>query len=173
MNSVISANIIRFVILVLTQVLILKRIAFHFGEFAFIHFIVYPVIILLIPLNIPRPLLMGIGFITGMIVDIFYDSPGIHASACVFTAYIRQYVLSFIEPYEGYNVNLSPTIANMGISWFLTYSSILLGLHLFFYFSVEAFSFVFLFEIFMNTIFSLIASLGIVVLILMIFNPKY
>ena len=30
-----------------------------------------------------------------------------------------------------------------------------------------------LFEIFMNTIFSLIASLGIVVLILMIFNPKY
>ena len=173
MNSIVAANIIRTLILVFAQVLIFKRIAFNFGDFAFIHFLIYPLVIILLPINIPRPIMMLIGFFTGMFVDIFYDSPGIHSSACVFTAYIRTYVLSLIEPYEGYNVNLSPTIKNMGLGWFLTYSSTLLGLHLFFYFSVEAFSFVFLFEIILNTIFSLIASLSIIMLILLIFNPKY
>jgi len=172
MNSIVITNIIRFFVLVLAQVLVLKRIAFHFGEFVFIHFIIYPVLILLLPLNIPRPMLMGIGFFLGLIVDIFYDSPGIHASACVFTAYIRSYVLNFLEPYEGYKANAVPTIRNMGLTWFMTYVSVLMGLHLLFYFSVEAFSFVFLFEIIMNTIFSLIASLAITVLLLLIFNPK-
>lgn len=173
MNSVISANIVRFVVLILTQVLILKRIAFHFGEFAFIHFIIYPLALILLPLNIPRPLLMTIGFVFGMVIDVFYDSPGVHASACVFTAFIRKYVLDLLEPYEGYSATLSPTPANTGVAWFLTYVSVLVGLHLLFYFSVEAFSFVFLFEILLNTIFSLLSSVALAMLVLLIFNPKY
>jgi len=117
--------------------------------------------------------MMAIGFILGMSIDVFYNSPGIHASACVFTAYIRTWILTLLEPYEGYSTNVSPTIKNFGLPWFLSYASILLGLHLLFYFSVEAFSFVFIFEIVMNTIFSLIASLLLTVLIMLIFNPKY
>jgi len=173
MNSLYIANIVRFVLLVMTQVLILKRIAFSFGDFAFIHFIIYPILLLLLPLNIPRPLMMFIGFVLGISVDVFYDSPGIHASACVFTAYIRPWILALLAPYEGYSTNESPTIHNMGFPWFLSYASILLGLHLLFYFSVEAFSFVFIFEIVMNTIFSLIASLVLSMLLMLIFNPKY
>lgn len=172
MNSTIITNIIRFIVLVLAQVLILKRIAFSFGEFAFIHFIIYPLFILLLPFKIPRPLQMLIAFALGLTVDAFYDSPGIHTSACVFTAYIRPYILSFLEPYEGYATNATPTISSLGMPWFLTYSSIAIGLHLLFYFSVEAFSFVFLFEIVMNTIFSLIASVLLIVLVMLIFNPK-
>lgn len=173
MNSVAVINIIRFIILVLAQVLILKRISFSFGEFAFIHFIIYPLFILLLPFNVPRPVQMFFGFVLGLTVDIFYDSPGIHASACVFTAYIRPYILSLLEPYEGYGTTACPTISSLGFPWFLTYSSIAMGLHLLFYFSVEAFSFVFLFEILMNSIFSLIASLLLVILVMLIFNPKH
>jgi len=173
MNSLVIANIVRFVLLVLAQVLILKRIAFNFGEFAFIHFIIYPLLILLMPMNWPRPVQMGLGFLLGLTVDIFYDSLGIHAAACVFTAYIRPYILGLLEPFEGYSNKMSPTVRSMGLSWFLSYSSIMLGLHLLFYFSVEAFSFVFFFEIILNTIFSLISSIVVIVLAMLIFNPKY
>lgn len=172
MNNVYVTNITRFFILTLLQVLILKRIAFNFGDFAFIHLIIYPLFLLLLPLNIPRPLIMVIGFILGMTIDIFYDSPGVHASTCVFIAYVRPMILSLLQPYEGYSTNASPTLRSLGFTWFLSYASILIGLHLLFYFSVEAFSFVFLFEILMNTIFSLIPSVIIVVLIMLIFNPK-
>ncbi len=172
MNRGLLKNIVRFTVLVLAQVLILKRIAFNFGDFVFIHFMIYPLWIFLMPLRTPRPILMGVGFLLGLVIDGFYDSPGVHASACVFTAYIRSYVLLFLEPHEGYSTETSPTISSMGLPWFLTYSAILMGLHLLFYFSVEAFSFVFLFEILMNTIFSLIASFSIVALLMLIFNPK-
>lgn len=172
MNSIVSANIVRFVVLLLTQILILKRIAFSFGEFAFIHIIVYPLFILLLPFKVPRAVQLIIGFLLGLTIDMFYDSPGIHASACVFTAYIKPYILALLEPYEGYGATASPTISSLGLPWFLTYSSMLMGLHLLFYFSVEAFSFVFLFEILMNSIFSLIASLMLVMLVMLIFNPK-
>lgn len=172
MNSVISANIIRFFILALGQVLVFKRIAFSWGDFAFIHFIIYPLFIILLPIKVPRPIVIALGFLIGIFVDLFYDSPGVHASASVFTAYTRGIVLDFLEPYEGYNTNDSPTIMTRGIGWFMTYASILFGLHLLWYFSVEAFSFVFFFEILLNTIFSFIASFIIIMLFLLIFRPK-
>ena len=172
MNSVVINNIIRFFALAVVQVLVFKRIAFNWGEFAFIHFIIYPLFIILLPTKMPRPLVITLGFLIGIFVDLFYDSPGIHASAGVFTGYVRGLVLDLLEPYEGYNVDDSPTIETMGIGWFMGYASILLGLHLFYYFSVEAFSFVFLFEILMNTIFSFIASFIILMLFLLIFRPK-
>lgn len=158
--------------LIFAQVLILKRIAFNFGEFAFVHFLIYPMVILMLPLNVPQPLLMGIAFVLGLAIDGFYDSPGVHAMACVFTAYVRTYLLSLVEPFEGYGNNVYPTIDGLGLPWFLTYVSLGLGVHVLVYFGVEAFSFVFLFEILMNSIFSLIGSLAIVMLAMLIFNPK-
>lgn len=172
MNSLVIKNIIRFFLLAIAQVLIFKRVAFNWGDFAFIHFIIYPLFIILLPTKMPRPLVIFLGFLIGIFVDLFYDSPGIHASAGVFTAYARGLVLDLLEPYEGYNSDDSPTIETMGISWFMSYCSILLGLHLFYYFSVEAFSFVYIFEILMNTIFSFIASFIILMLFLLIFRPK-
>lgn len=172
MNSVVIKNIIRFFSLAIFQVLIFKRVAFNWGDFAFIHFIVYPLFIILLPIKLPRPLVIFLGFLIGIFIDFFYDSPGIHASAGVFTGYARGLILDLLEPYEGYNVNDSPTIETMGISWFMSYASILLGLHLLYYFSVEAFSFVYIFEIAMNTIFSFIASFIILMLFLLIFRPK-
>jgi hypothetical protein len=172
MNSVVVKNIIRFFMLAIVQVLIFKRVAFNWEDFAFIHFLIYPLFIILLPTKMPRPVVIFLGFLIGIFVDIFYDSPGIHASAGVFTGYVRGLILDLLEPYEGYNVNDSPTIETMGITWFISYASILLGVHLLYYFSVEAFSFVYIFEIIMNTIFSFIASFIILMLFLLIFRPK-
>jgi len=172
MNSNVVVHIIRFFLLAIVQVLIFKRIAFNWGDFAFVHFIIYPLFILLLPIKMPRPLVILLGFMIGLFVDLFYDSPGVHASAGVFAGYIRGVVLDFLEPYEGYNTNDSPTIETLGMGLFMTYASLVLGLHLLWYFSVEAFSFVYIFEIVMNTVFSFIASFVVIMLVLLIFKPK-
>jgi len=171
-SNVVFVNIARFFVLAIIQVLVFKRIAFNWGDFAFIHLIIYPLFLILLPIKTPRPVVIFLGFLLGLFVDLFYDSPGLHASAAVFTGYARGILLDFIEPYEGYNTTDSPNVETMGIGWFMTFSSILFGLHLIWYFSVEAFSFVFFFEILLNTIFSFIASFIIVMLLLLIFRPK-
>ena len=157
MNSLVTKSVIRAVLLILLQGLVFRRIAFQMGDFAFIHLFIYPIIILLLPIRTPK----------------IYSSYGIHASALVFTAYIRNFIIKLLEPYSGYNVDESPTLSKLGFSWFLSFASILFFIHLFFYFSVEAFSFVFFFEILMNTIFSFIASILIVMLYQLIFRSDY
>ncbi|HFU75696.1 MAG TPA: hypothetical protein ENK99_04030 [Campylobacterales bacterium] len=165
-------NVKRFIIIFLIQILILKRIDFFIEDFHYIQFFLYPLFILLLPLKMQRPLILLIAFFSGLILDIFYDSPGLHASSLTFMVFIRNYILKFLEPREGYNVDSSPTIANFGFSWFLIYSSILLFLNLFWYFSVESFTFQYFSDIILKTIFSFIFSEVLILLYVVILNPK-
>lgn len=173
MNKTISTNVIRAIILFLAQIVVFKQITFSLGDMAFIHFLIYPMVILLMPIKTPRPVLLLTAFTFGLGLDMFYDSIGIHAAALVFTAYFRNLVIAFIEPVEGYNMNDVPTIKNMGLGWFVTYTSILLLFHIFVYFSIEAFSFVYIFEIFLNSIFSFIISFIVIIILQFLIRTKY
>lgn len=172
MNSIILANLYRFIGLVLLQGLVFQSIGTGWEGFPYLYVIVFPIFIFLLPLRAPLPLIILLGFVTGLFVDIFYDTLGLHASAAVFTAYARSIVLKILEPRGGYNVNLSPTAQNPGIRWFFQYSAILMFLHLFFYFSVEAFTFVFLLDILKKTIVSFMVSMLFIAIFQLIFNPR-
>ena len=172
MNSIIFANGFRFLALVLVQVLLLQTISLGGEDFNYVQVILYPIFILLLPLRIPHTLLVFLGFVIGISVDIFYGSIGIHASASVFTAYIRPYVLSLIAPRGGYNMNYSPNKHYFGINWFFIYACIMLFAHLFFYFSVEAFTFAYIVDIFISTIASFIVSIVFVVIYQYLFDPR-
>lgn len=173
MNNIITTNIFRFIFIFFIQIWIFKHITFSLGGFAFIHFLIYPVAILLLPVKTPRSILLCLAFLLGILMDVFYDSLGVHAAAMVFTAYIRNTIIAFLEPFEGYNINDIPTIKQMGSAWFVSYLSIALLIHIFLYFSFEAFSFVFFFEIFLNTIFSFIVSFIVILIAQFIFRTKY
>jgi hypothetical protein len=142
------------------------------GSFSYIHIIVYPLFILLLPLRTPKGLVVVLGFLMGILVDLFYDSPGVHAGALVFTAYARNIVLKFLEPHEGYQVEEIPSMHYRGFTWFLIYASILMGIHLLFYFSVEAFSFVYYYDILLKTVFSFVFSVIIIMMQQLIFRTK-
>ncbi len=157
---------------VFLQIVILKRIDLSYGNFDFIHVFIYPLFILLLPLSFVPLLVLSLAFFMGITIDFFYDSPGVHASAMVFVAYIRKPILSFLEPRKGYDLIKPPSLQQMGLSWFASYISIILFLFLLFYFSVEAFSFIYYFDIAMRTIFSFIASLIIVFLHQLISNTR-
>lgn len=129
--------------------------------------------IILMPIKTPKAVLLLSAFVMGLALDMSYDSVGIHAAALVFTAYIRNIVIAFLEPFDGYSVTDVPSIKNFGFAWFVSYVSIVLLLHIFTYFSVEAFSFVYIFEIFLNTIFSFIFSFFVIMVSQFIIRTKY
>ncbi len=172
MSNVIVANIFRFLGLVILQVLVLRSINLGGADFNYISIIIYPLFLILLPLRTPHSLLVLLGFVLGFFVDVFYDTYGVHASASVFTAFIRPYILAIYEPKGGYNINYSPTKHRFGINWFLIYAATLLFLHLFFYFSVDAFTFYYIGDIFLRTIFSFLVSIILVVIYQFVFDPK-
>ncbi|MCB0667807.1 MAG: hypothetical protein KDC80_18390 [Saprospiraceae bacterium] len=172
MESQIVRNTFRFILLLLIQGLILYRVNLGGPGFNYIHILIYPLFIMLFPVQTSKVLLILLGFLIGISVDVFYDSPGLHASASVFTAFIRPFVLSAIEPRGGYKINSVPTKHQFGFNWFAKYVSILLVLHLIWYFSLEVFQITQILKVFLKTIVSFFASLLCIWLYVIIFNPK-
>ena len=171
MNELWRRNIIRGLFLLIVQLILFKRVNLTIGDFNYVHLTIYSLFIALLPNNLPRPILISIGFLTGLVVDIFYDSLGVHAGATTLVAFAKYYILMFLAPREGYKKDtLTPYL--YGVPWFLSYLSIFLFVHLLALYSLEAFSLIYIKEILFRTIFSFIASLFIIMIGMLIFNPK-
>jgi rod shape-determining protein MreD len=162
-------NIFRFFLLIFIQILVLNNIQLN----GFINPYLYVLFILMLPFETPKWLVMIFSFLIGLSVDIFSDSPGMHAAASTFMAFCRPMVLKIIQPRDGYEFTLKPTISQMGISWFLTYSSILVFLHHLVYFYIEIFRFNEFFAIFTRVILSSIFTLLLIIFSQLLFTkPK-
>lgn len=172
MNSSIIKHGIRFVLLVLAQILIFKSIDLDTNGFSYFTIFIYPVFILLLPIRTPTVLVVLLGFLLGLTVDVFYDSLGVHAGASVFSAFIRSTILHLLEPRGGYEVNASPTKSNYGINFFFKYAAIFMFFHIVVYFSLEIFTPVYFNEIFIRTGFSFILSILFIIIYQYLFNPK-
>lgn len=134
MSRVSIIQIIAFFIYLLYQVLILKSIVLFDTAVCFL----YLAYLLFLPVESNPLFLMVVGFTMGISVDVFYDSLGQHAMACVFVMYVRNYWLSLITPQGGYDPNDTPSIAAHGFQWFLVYTIPLVFVHHFILFFVEA-----------------------------------
>lgn len=99
MIEIIPRNIFRFIVLVLIQVLILNNIEFS----GYINPFLYVLFILLLPFETPAWLLLVSGFALGLTVDLFMNTPGLHAAATVLTAFVRPFVLRILLPVTGMN----------------------------------------------------------------------
>jgi rod shape-determining protein MreD len=161
MTETIFKNIIRFITLVLLQVLILNNVQFS----GYINPYLYVLFILLLPLNIENWILIILAFLLGLSVDIFSDTLGLHSAATVFMAFCRPAIirLGYKKPdYE--TTNIIPSIKALGFRWFLTYAFILVGIHHFLLFYIEEFNFHDFFTTFFRTILSIIATLILIIL---------
>ena len=79
-------NIIRFAVFILVQVYVLNKIP-HLHQFIVPD--LYYLFILWLPFSVSRIGLLIIGFLTGMALDFFTMTPGLHAAACILIAYCR------------------------------------------------------------------------------------
>ncbi|RAJ04127.1 rod shape-determining protein MreD [Chitinophaga skermanii] len=134
--SVLLKNIIRFILLILVQVCVLNNILIH----QLVSPYIYMLFILLLPLNIPRPALQLLGLLLGLTLDMFMDTMGMHAAACVAIAYLRPFIINVLSPQGGYEVTQkTPSITSMGLSQFAIYVTILVAIHNIIYFSIVTF----------------------------------
>lgn len=114
-----------FILLVLVQVWILNNIQLS----GYINPYLYIMFLLILPFGTSFWLLIPAGFLLGITVDMFMHTPGLHAAAAVFAAFVRPGVLSLIAPGDGYDSSQRPHITNMGIGWYLRYVIIMVLLH--------------------------------------------
>ena len=157
MINVVVINIVRFVALILFQVLILNNAnltALNINPF------VYVLFILLLPFEIPGWLILLLAFFTGITLDIFTDDIGIHAFSLVLTAFSRPIILGVLSSREGYKKRSLPNMQDNGFVWFLKYAFFAILIHNFSYYFVETFQlkyfFVTLLKVILNTIFTTI-----------------
>lgn len=173
MNTAYFRHIIRALLILLLQVLVLKRIGlgsssiWQYGDI-----FIYPVIVLLLPFRLSRHYVIIIGFLLGLVIDMFYDTIGVHAFALTATAYARGLLLSYLEPRGGYQLSMSPTIFSMGLNWVVTFTSLSLLIHTFLYFTAEVFTFVYIGKILLKTLITLVLSMMVVMGYHLLFNPR-
>ncbi|MDB5005097.1 MAG: rod shape-determining protein MreD [Mucilaginibacter sp.] len=137
MSRTIIVNILRFISLVFIQVFLLKNITLYNLSTPYL----YILFILLLPFETPNILLFTLAFILGLTIDAFYDTPGLHTTACVLLALVRILFISITVQKDGFDNEPEPTLSIMGFRWFFTYALILTLFHHFFLFNLEVFRF--------------------------------
>lgn len=167
MNSNIISNITRFILLIFVQVLLLNNINFM----GYINPYLYVLFILLYPFNSNQSLFLFLSFMLGLSIDIFEDSGGINAAACLIAAYLRPFLLrfSFGVSYDHQNIRLSATPFGARLS----YVFLMVLIHHFVLFSLEMFSLNHIIPILKKTVFSTIFTVILVFLSLALFSRKY
>jgi len=128
---------IRFVLFVFVQVLILNNFELAWGVYPML----YPLFIMLLPLEIGTVPLMLIGFAIGISIDAFSNTFGLHASSAVLFAYFRPLIFKLFAPRDGYESEAEGNMFEMGPRWFIYTFGLLLLIHHTWYFAVEHFKF--------------------------------
>lgn len=128
--------VIAAVMLLVVQVVILQHAVLFGLAFPFL----YVLVLLMLPRETSPVYLLLLAFGLGMLVDVFYDTAGIHATACVTLAYLRPRLLKALTPRGGYDAGSRLTVSEMGLGWFAGYAGTLVLLHHLVLFFLEAWS---------------------------------
>ncbi len=126
---------LRFVLLILVQILIFNKLNF----FGFINPLVYVLFIYWYPIKENRTTFLVISFLLGLCVDIFSDTLAINAAATVTIAYFRPVLMRFVfgvnYEFQSFKLNSSTKAQQF------TFLALLIIIHHFTYFILEIFSF--------------------------------
>lgn len=166
-NNIIK-NSIRFILLVLLQVVIVQNIRLG----SFIILLPYILFILLLPFETPKLVVLFASFFIGLTIDMFYDTAGIHAAACTMIGFARYFVLKLLSPREGYDPGLIPTVDSMGPVWFVTYGGLMIFIHHLFFFYLEIFRFDEFFRTLLRVILSSIGTFVFIYVVQFLFYKK-
>ena len=131
----ITRNIVRFLIVVLFQVLVMDNVMINGYMVPYI----YLLFILLMPFETPRWLQLLAGFGLGLTMDLFHNTLGMHTAATVLAAFARPYMLGLLAPRDGYDPDSFPRIHYYGFYWFLKYALIIVFIHHLALFYLEVF----------------------------------
>lgn len=166
MNSTIITNIVRFILLIIAQVVIFN----HIDLFGFINPFPYILFILLFPVNSNRAALLVTSFLLGLSIDYFENSGGVHATASLVLAYLRptffKFAFGLSYEYQTIKINdrLSPERFTFIIISIITHHIIL--------FTLEFFKFIFLLDALIRTLCATAFTLIVSITLIYLFKPS-
>lgn len=166
MNSTLLVNILRFILLLTTQIII-------FNNMTFLGFIIplpYILFIILYPVNGNKSGLLIASFLLGMIMDVFSNSGGIHATACLALAYFRPSIFkfSFGVSYEYQTIKLNDVLTPERFSFI----SLSVVIHHFTLFLLEAFQVSFFLDILIRALLSAVITIISCIIIIYLIKPN-
>lgn len=159
-NSILRLTLI-FILLILLQILLFNNIQFS----GYVNPYVYIMFILLLPIEMPSWLLLLLSFATGILIDFFSGSVGMHTSATVLAGFVRPYVLRVISPRDGYEPGSEPSMLTYGFKWFFTYTLLIVLVHHTALFFLEVFRFADFFRTLLRVLLSTLFSVSFILLI--------
>lgn len=163
--------ILRFVgliFLILFQVLVLNKL--NVGTYA--HPYVYPMFLLLLPFNTPKWVMLPLAFLIGLTIDMFNNTPGMHAAACVTIAFLRPQFIKFYTPVTGYENVKAPSISQLGVIWFALFTLTMIFIHHLLYFFIQVFWLKDLGLVLLKVVFSTALSTMLIVILAFLFASR-
>lgn len=165
MSSSVILNIFRFIFLLALQVVIFSRL----DLFGFLNPYPYILFILLFPVNGNKAGLLISAFFLGLILDMFLNSGGSHAVACVTLAYLRPtfFKFSFGISYEYQTVKINDRLSPERFSFIL----ISVVTHHLILYLLEIFRFSLILDVLLRTLLTTIFTLVLCITIIYLIKP--
>ncbi len=159
-------QIIRFVVLVLFQVLVINHIRLG----GYVHPYIYLIFILLLPFSTPKWQLLVLGFVLGLTIDLFTGTPGLHAGATTLLAFCRPAIIRLVSGNQKFENIQEPNLGQLDGMWFFRYVLCLVFIHHFALFFLESFSFRLIGQVLLRILLSVPVSIFLIMMILYIFK---
>lgn len=159
-------NIARFILLLAAQVIIFN----NFNFLGYINPYPYILFIILYPVNGNKYGLLAASFFLGLTMDLFCNSGGVHAAACIMLAHFRPSIFkfSFGLSYEYQTVRLNDVLTPERFSFIL----LAVIIHHLTLFILEVFTFEYVWNIILRTIVSTLFTIIICILIIYLIKPS-
>ena len=161
-------QIIRFVVLVLLQVLVINHIRLG----GYVHPYIYLVFVMLLPFSTPNWQLLILGFAIGLTVDLFTGTPGLHAGATTLMAFCRPSIIKLVSGNQKFENITEPNIGQLGGVWFFRYALFMVLIHHFALFFLESFSFRLIGQVLLRILLSVPVSVFLIMMIMFIFKSE-
>ncbi|WP_318310382.1 rod shape-determining protein MreD [Flagellimonas crocea] len=166
MSNTVFINVLRFVLLVITQVLIFNNLNF----LGFINPMVYVIFFYWYPIKRNRAIFMLTAFLLGLVIDVFSDSLALNALASVTIAYARPAIMRFCfgVNYDFQNFSFKNTTKIQRI----TFLALIVLFHHAIFFSFEILSIAHILLILKKVFTTGIVTLILCILFSSLFSPK-
>lgn len=130
----ILTTVFLFILYVLLQILLVRNLVLFDYGFCFI----YVAAIILLPYETSLTVLLLAAFATGIVVDTFYNTLGVHAAATVLMAYLRPFVIRVQMAPSAQDLRVDFSLQALGLTSFVRYVFVLVLIHHAALFLIEA-----------------------------------
>lgn len=137
MNRSFFVNVTILILLVIIQVLIFNHIILFNVAISFVF--IYTIVSL--PMNLKTDWLLTWAFISGVLVDLFSDTPGVNALSCTLLAMVKRPVLYAYIPKDDHTKNVEPSLYSLGFSVYSKYLLTMSAIYCALVFTIEYFNF--------------------------------